>query len=220
MKKTDTVPSGIVPLGLGFSVRGRAPPPAKSRSLRRPFWRKLKRLRPRFYPHLVHGGENAPIIDITICSALSRDGDQWFRNCLAVAPASFRESIAQATNAGRPSRPISATAIRSTLPRCGRLRAMRVAHQQIIRLRTIYGARAATARCAPLMPPMTVRSWPAVLDETSSWEYVRKGQKIMKGGAGSSLILGTGLYTIYERLRLSPQFEKVDCGTPWFDRGS
>jgi hypothetical protein len=67
---------------------------------------------------------------------------------------------------------------------------------------------------------MTVRSWPAVLDETSSWEYVRKGQKIMKGGAGSSLILGTGLYTIYERLRLSPQFEKVDCGTPWFDRGS
>ncbi len=61
---------------------------------------------------------------------------------------------------------------------------------------------------------------PAVLEETSSWDYVRRWQKIMKGGAGFSHILGTGLYTIYERLRLSPQFEKVDYGTPWFEWGS
>ena len=61
---------------------------------------------------------------------------------------------------------------------------------------------------------------PVVLEERSSWNYVRKWQEIMKGGTGFAHILGTDLYTIYERLRLSPQFEKVHCGTPWFDWGS
>jgi len=60
---------------------------------------------------------------------------------------------------------------------------------------------------------------PAVLEDTSSWDYIRKWQKILKGGTGSSHILGTGLYAIYERLRLSPDFGKVDCGTPLFDWG-
>ncbi|MEM9591437.1 MAG: hypothetical protein AAF967_08880 [Pseudomonadota bacterium] len=60
---------------------------------------------------------------------------------------------------------------------------------------------------------------PAVLNEKSSWGYVRKWRKIMKGGAGGTHIVGTGLYAIYERLRLHPSFETVTCGTPWFDRG-
>ena len=62
-------------------------------------------------------------------------------------------------------------------------------------------------------------SMPAVLEEKSSWNYVRKWQKSLKGSTGSTHILGTGLYAIYESLRLSPDFDKVDCGTPWFDWG-